>query len=229
MHALVTDFNGIVNIGLYVFVNDKFALIGNEIPDKIEEEMKEVFKVPIHRISLAGTSLIGVFVAGNNEQILIPGIVFEHEREHLRKLGVNFKVLDTKLTGLGNNIIIGANHALVSSEYTDLEITKIGELMNVKAEKVRFNEVNVIGNLAVINTKKGRALVSNDLTQEEVRVIEKAFKVQATPGSVNMGSPFVKSGCVANSHGFIMGSASGGPELANADEALGFLEDDEDE
>jgi translation initiation factor 6 len=226
MHALVTDFNGIINIGLYVFVNDKFALIGKEIPDKVEEQIKEVFKVPVHRINLAGTSLIGVFVAGNNNQILIPGITFEHEREELRSLGINFKVLDTKLTGLGNNIIMGDAHALVSSEYTETEVKKIGELMNVNAQKVRFNEVNVIGNLVVINSKKRKALVSNDLTQEELRLIEKTFNVKATPGSVNMGSPYIKSGVVANSHGFAMGSASGGPELSNADEALGFLEDD---
>jgi translation initiation factor 6 len=226
MHALVTDFNGIMNIGLYIFVNDKFALVGKEIPDKVEEEIKEVFKVPVHRINLAGTSLIGVFVAGNNNQILIPGITFEHEREELQKLGINFKVLDTRLTGLGNNIIMGDTHALISPEFTEIEAKKISELMEVKAERAKFNEVNAIGNLAVINRAKGKALVSNDLTQEEIRLIEKTFNVLATPGSVNMGSPYIKSGVVANSHGFAMGSASGGPELSNADEALGFLEDD---
>lgn len=226
MHALVTDFNGIVNIGLYVFVNDKFALVGREVPDKIVEQMKEVFQVPIHRITLAGTSLIGVFVAGNNNQIIIPGITFEHEREELSRLGVNFKVFDTKLTGLGNNIIMGESHALVTPEFTDAETKKIGELMGVNAQKAKFTNISAIGNLAVLNHKKGKALVSNDLTREETRLIENTFHVSATPGSVNMGSPYIKAGVVVNEHGFAMGSASGGPELANADEALGFLEDD---
>lgn len=226
MHALVTDFNGIVNIGLYIFVNDKFALIGREVPDKTEEQIKEVFKVPVHRITLAGTSLIGVFAAGNNDCVLIPGITFEHEREELQKLGVNFKVFNTKLTGLGNNIIMGKSCAFVSPEFSDVEVKKISELMNIDAEKAKLGNINAIGNLAVLNIEKGNALVSNDLNQEELRIIEKRLKVNATPGSVNMGSPYIKSGVAVNKHGFAMGSASGGPELANADEALGFLEDD---
>jgi translation initiation factor 6 len=226
MHALVTDFDGMVNVGLYAFANDKFVLLGREVPEKLEEQLKEVFKVPIHRITLAGTSLIGVFVAGNNHQIIIPGITFEHEREALHKLGIDFKVFDTKLTGLGNNIIMGDAHALVNPEFTDAETKKIGELMGVKAERAKFKDVNAIGNLAVINTGRGRALVSNDLNAEEIRLMENTFKVKLTPGSVNMGSPYIKSGVIVNKHGFVMGSASGGPELANADEALGFLEDD---
>ncbi|MGV8162621.1 MAG: translation initiation factor IF-6 [Candidatus Nanoarchaeia archaeon] len=226
MHALVTDFNGIVNIGLYAFVNDKYVLLGIEVPEEMAKKMEEVFQVPVHRITLAGTSMIGVFVSGNNHKIIIPGITFEHEREALRKLDIDFAVFDTKLTGLGNNIIMGDSHALLNPDFTDAEVKIVEKLMNVTAEKARFNDVLAIGNLAVINNKKRMALVSNDLNMEELRLIEKSFKVKATPGSVNMGSPFIRAGTLANSHGFAMGSASGGPELANADEALGFLEDE---
>ena len=38
-----------------------------------------------------------------------------------------------------------------------------------------------------------------------------------------MGVPFIGSGIVCNNHGFIIGDASGGPEIVNADEALGFI------
>ena len=38
-----------------------------------------------------------------------------------------------------------------------------------------------------------------------------------------MGVPFIGSGILANSHGFVIGDASGGPEIVNADEALGFI------
>jgi translation initiation factor 6 len=226
MHALVTDFNGIANIGLYAFVNDKFALVGRDVPERIVEQIKEVFQVPVHIVSMAGTSLIGVFVTGNNNKILIPGIVFEHEKEELERLGIDYEVFNTRYTGLGNNIIMGESKALVSPEYTEIEVKRISELMDVEAERVVFKDVNTIGNLAVINIKRKKALISNDLSQEEHRHIEKTFNVKATTGSVNMGSPYIKAGVLVNSHGFAMGSSSGGPELANADEALGFLEDE---
>ncbi len=226
MHALVTNFNGISNLGLYAFVNDKFLLLGRDAPSDIDAELEKVFKVPVHRITLAGTSLIGVFVAGNDHKILIPGITFEHEREALKELNIDFEVLDTKLTGLGNNIIMDEGHAILHPDFTDADAKKIEKLMGVITVRTRFEDVDAVGNLVVLNKKRGRALVSNDMTREELRVIENTFHVKATSGSVNMGSPFVRAGVLANSHGFAMGAASGGPELANADEALGFLEDE---
>jgi translation initiation factor 6 (eIF-6) len=66
MHVLMTDINGNPNIGLYGFCNDNFCLLGNEVPEKKFKEIEDVLKVKCHRISIAGTSLIGVFVAGNN-------------------------------------------------------------------------------------------------------------------------------------------------------------------
>jgi putative translation initiation factor eIF-6 len=225
MHVLVTNFNGMSNLGLYAYVNDRFMLLGKEVPTELDEDLQKVFQVPIHRITLAGTSLIGVFVAGNNNKILIPGITFEYEREVLKQLGIDFEVFDTKLTGLGNNIIMDEGHALINPEFSDLEVKKIEQIMGIKVSKAKFENVFAIGNLVALNKKKGKALVSNDLTREEIRLIENTFKVKATPGSVNMGSPFVRAGTLVNAIGFAMGAASGGPELSNADEALGFLED----
>jgi translation initiation factor 6 len=226
MHALITNFNGVANLGLYAFVNNKVLLLGADAPGGIEKDLEKVFRVPVHRITLAGTSLIGVFVAGNDHKIMIPGITFEHERKRLKELGIDFEVLETKLTGLGNNIIMDDGHAILHPDYTDAEAKKIEQLMGVRAVRAKFENVAAVGNLAVLNKKRGKALVSNDLNREELRLIENTFHVRATPGSVNMGSPYVRAGVLANSHGFAMGAASGGPELANADEALGFLEDE---
>jgi translation initiation factor 6 len=71
---------------------------------------------------------------------------------------------------------------------------------------------------------KKKSLMSNDFDREDQKLIEKTFDVVATPGSVNMGSPYVRAGIICNGNGFIVGSNSGGPEITNADEALGFLE-----
>ena len=40
-----------------------------------------------------------------------------------------------------------------------------------------------------------------------------------------MGSPYVSSGILTNKNGFVIGSMSGGPEIDNADKALGFLQE----
>lgn len=224
MHILNTSFNGLYNIGLYGFANDKFALIGKEIPDDIACEMSKVLKVPIHKITIAGTSLVGVFVAGNNNKLLVPNIIFDDEKLALKEAGVDFEVFDTKLTCLGNNIIVGDDVAIISTEFSDAEEKRLAVSLGVKTLRINLNGMTSVGSLVVLNLSKKRALISNDLSRDDQKIIESTFSVESTPGSINMGSPYVRSGIICNDNGFIVGSDSGGPEITNADNALGFLE-----
>ncbi|MFP4567685.1 MAG: translation initiation factor IF-6 [Candidatus Woesearchaeota archaeon] len=223
MHVLTINFNGIQNIGLYGFVNDNVALLGKEIPDDIANDISKVLKVPVHKITIAGTSLIGVFVAGNNNKLIVPSIIFDDERKVLEELNVPFEVFDTKLTCLGNNLVVGSKSAILSKEFTEVEEKKIADLLNIETYREKLGGVFSVGSLVVLNMSKKCALMSNDFTRDDQKLLEKVFDVVATPGSVNMGSPYVRSGILCNSNGFVIGSNSGGPEINNADEALGFL------
>jgi len=224
MHVLTTNFNGMYNMGLYGFANDEFALIGRELPEELAEQFVEVLKVPVHRISIAGTSLIGVFVVGNNKKILVPGIIFDEEKQVLKDLGINFEVFDTKLTCLGNNMIVGDKSAIISKEFTESEEKRLAVSLGVSVVREKLGDVFSVGSLVVLNQSRAKALMSNDFSRVDQRLIEKTFGVVAVPGSVNMGSPYVRSGIICNVNGFIIGSNSGGPEITNADEALGFLD-----
>lgn len=223
MHILQANFNGVHNIGLYGFANDHFALVGKEVPEDIAEKISMILKVPVHRITIAGTSLIGVFVAGNNNKILVPNIIFDEEKEHLKELNLNFEVFDTKLTCLGNNMLVTDTKAILSKEFSDAEQKKLSESLNVESLKEKLGKVFSVGSLVVLNQSKNKALMSNDFVREDQKLLESFFGVEATPGSVNMGSPYIRSGIICNSNGFIIGSNSGGPEITNADEALGFV------
>lgn len=224
MHVLLTNFNGLYNIGLYGFANDKFALLGKEIPDDVAEKIGAVLKVPVHRLTIAGTSLIGVFVAGNNDKLIVPSIIFDDEREFLSGLGIDFEVFDTKLTCLGNNLIVGSDKMIVSKEFSEAEERRLGSALGLETKRERLGGVFAVGSLVVLNTAKKKALISNDFERADQKLIESFFGVVATPGSVNMGSPYIRSGIICNSNGFVIGSNSGGPEITNADEALGFLD-----
>ena len=224
MHILTTNFQGIHNIGLYGFANDNFALLGKEIPEEVANDISKVLKVPVHRISIAGTSLIGVFVAGNNDKIIVPSIIFDDEKQALIDLGIPFEVFETKLTCLGNNMIVGEDFALLSKEFSEAEEKRISSVLGVNTLRERLGGVFSVGSLVVLNQSKNKALMSNDFSRDDQKLLEKVFNVEATPGSINMGSPYVRSGIICNVNGFVAGSNSGGPEITNADEALGFLD-----
>ena len=157
---------------------------------------------------------------------MVPGIIFDEEKEALEKLGIDYEVLKTKHTCLGNNIIIDEKNALINPEFSDAELKEIENLMSVKAKKTAIADVHAIGSLFVLNKARKKALVSNEIDLEELKMLQDTFNVEISAGSVNMGSPYVRSGIIANKNGFIIGNTSGGPEITNADESLGFLEDE---
>ena len=221
VHILKTNIIGNPNVGLYGFCNDSFCLVGLEVNAELAKEIGETLNVPVHRISMCGTSLIGVFVAGNSDSIVIPDISFEEERIRLEELNIPFNVISTKLTALGNNILVNDNGCLVNPDFNENEIRQIQKAFAIPVETTLVADLDIVGSTAVV-TKKG-CVIHSDIEASEKEHIQKLLNIQCTTGTVNLGSPLIKSGVLANSNGFVVGNISGGPEIANIDEALGFL------
>lgn len=221
MHVHVTAFNGNPNVGLYGFATDEYCLIGNGIPAREIKMIKEALKVPVHKIMIAGTDLVGAFVAGNSRMMLVPEITFPRELKVLDKLGIEYTIIHSRLTALGNTILCDDHGAIVSREFSADQKKKIRQALNVKLKPGTLGELDTVGSCGVI-TKRGGVL-HRDATKEEVKKAEGLFGVELECASVNMGNPHVSSGIIANSNGFIVGKASGGPEVNYIDAALGFL------
>jgi translation initiation factor 6 len=219
-HVIVTDFNGNPNIGLYGYANDKYCLLGSDVPDSLVPKISEVLDVKVIRMNLAGTSLLGVFLTGNNKCLLVPNIAFEQELDILNKNKIKYKIINTKLTCLGNNIICTDKGCLVSSEYGEREIKQITDALKIDVKRAKIANLHTLGSLA-IHTKNA-LLCHHEILEHEAELIKKILKVEVYTGTVNMGVPFVGSGVLCNNHGFIVGNQSGGPEIINIDESLGF-------
>ena len=220
MKVLVTNFNGNPNIGLYMFASEKYCLVGLDVAAQEIAQIKKVLKVPVHRLNIAGTSMVGVFCAGNSNKLLIPGIIFDNELAKLDKLKIDYKIIKTHLTALGNNILCNDKGALVNEEFSAAEIKAIKDSLGVPVKTGKIAELDAVGALGVLNKKA--CLVNTDATQNEIQHIKDILGVDSETCTVNMGNPFVKSGIVCNSNGVIIGDQSGGPEMAYIAEVLGF-------
>lgn len=221
MHVHVTLFNGNPNVGLYGFTTDRYCLVGNGVPASEIKIIKEVLKVPVHKIMIAGTDLVGAFVAGNSKMLLVPEITFPRELKVLDKLGIDYTVINSKITALGNTILCDDHGAIVSQEFSADQKKKIRQALGVSLKPGTLGDLDTVGSCGVITTKGG--VLHRDASPDEVKKAEELFGVELECASVNMGNPHVSSGIIANSHGFVVGKASGGPEVNYIDAALGFL------
>ncbi|MEM4637844.1 MAG: translation initiation factor IF-6 [Candidatus Woesearchaeota archaeon] len=217
-HILITNFNGNPNVGLYGFANDKYCLIGREVPEKLYKKIEEILDVKVIPITIAGTSLIGVFLNGNNKTLLVPNIIFENEIEILRKNKIKYNIMNTKYTCLGNNMVINDNGAIISPDYGSREINQINDSLGVNMISSKIANHKTVGSL-IAHNKKG-LLCHNDLNENDAKTLKKILRLKITTGTINMGNPFIRSGILCNSKGMIIGDFSGGPEIMNAEEAL---------
>ena len=218
MKVLTLEFNGISNIGLYGYLTKEYLLLGKEVSEKYDEQIEKALKVKVKRITIAGTSLIGVFLNGDKEKIVVPDIIFEHEEQILKDLKIDYEKIETVNTCLGNNIVVGEDYFIVNNDFKEKEIKQLEKSLGKKGVVKEYANVTAIGSLFVLN--KNRGLVSNELNEKELKEVEKILGKELTPGSMNMGSPYVKAGLLVNENGMIAGRDSGGPEISNAEQAL---------
>ncbi len=221
MHLLKANFNGNPNVGLYGFATDSYCLLSKEVNKKLVKQIEEVLKVPVHQIDICGTSLIGAFLAGNSNSLLVPSIAFDSELEQLKKLKIPFTVIDTKHTALGNNILCNDNGCLLSTDFKKEEVEAIQKVLVVPTERGNIADLRIVGACGTSNTKG--CVLHRDASDEDVKLIESLLKVRCETGTVNLANPYIKSAIIANSNGFIIGDLSGGPEINHIDEVLGFL------
>jgi translation initiation factor 6 len=222
MRVLKTNFTGNPNVGLYGYCNDSYCLLGREVPARKAKQVGRVLDVPVHQVTICGTSLIGVFVTGNSQMLLVPEIAFDYELKQLDKLKIDYTIIRSKSTALGNNLLCNDKGCLANPDFSADQKKRIRQALGVALKPGKIAGLGTVGSLAVLNSKG--CIVHRDITRAEARYIEDLLGLRCTPSTINMGSPYIRSGVLCNDKGFIVGDASGGPEITNIEQELGFLE-----
>ncbi|AKG39002.1 MAG: translation initiation factor IF-6 [Infirmifilum sp.] len=209
----LVEIYGTPQVGIFIFANDKYALVPPDIPEKLEAKVREALEVEILKVSVAGSRLIGSLACGNNSGIVLPRNVLDSELEIIKNnLKLNVTVLEgVKETGLGNLVLANDNACLVSPLLPKNASKLISDTLGVECVVADLGGSPFVGSLAVV-TNRGLALppfVSDD----ELKRLEKIFKVQGGLLTINKGRMFLRSGLVANTKGALAGSETTGHEL----------------
>ena len=65
------DLTGNPNLGVYISVNEDFAIVPLNLPDDMVNILKEALEVEVIKTSIAGSNLAGALTAGNSNGFLV--------------------------------------------------------------------------------------------------------------------------------------------------------------
>lgn len=216
---------GTPNIGVYLFANDYVAVVGPSLTESERRIIEETLGVEVVKAKVSDSILIGVLIAGNNNGIVVPKTVREHELSELRRLlkdhHINVEVVDSRLTALGNIVLANNKAAIVGSRIEDGVISKISDILGVEVVVRDLMNLSIPGSIAVVNSAGGA--IHPDVSDDDLRYVEEVMGVEVERATVNSGIPFVKAGLVANNNGVLVGESTTGPEILRIQRGLKVL------
>ena len=113
MPLILSDIFGDPNVGIFSYANDTIAILPPGIsPNKIRS-FHETLGVESCSIGIAESRLVGIYVTGNSNAVLVPYITTKEEIKQLRSIGAHVEVIKEKRTALGNVILCNDHGAII--------------------------------------------------------------------------------------------------------------------
>ena len=215
-----TNFKGNSVLGVYARCTEDFVLLPREADGQFKQVIEDALDVDVVPTSIDGGSIIGCMCCGNSNGHLVSERVNDAELEEIGKY-VRIKRLEGILTATGNNILVNDTAALVNPNMPDQAVEDIGEFLDVEVYRGTIGGLKTVGMAATV-TNKG-VLVHPRASKFELDRLDEIFSLHVDIGTVNLGSPLVGSGLLANSKGYVVGRETTGHEMGRIEDALGYI------
>jgi translation initiation factor 6 len=207
-------------LGIFARCTEKVVLVPQEVGEAERQIIEAGLKVPAVLVLAGVGSVLGSLVAANSNGFVVTHHAGNEELKVLREHG-KVSRLPTRINAAGNVIMVNDSAALVHPGLSIKACETIEQTLGVKVEKGTIGGLKTVG-MAGVATNLG-LLVHPRVSEEEIAVLEGLFELPVDVGTVNLGSPLVGSGLLANSKGYLAGIETSGPELGRIEDALGFL------
>ncbi len=224
MAIIKGKFDGDVNVGLYVVVNDTFAILPKFLTPSFD--FRSIFEVEIINASIYECPFIGIFSVMNNKGMILPSRISDKEFKEIvgsiKRIDRDFNVikLETNENVLGNLILCNDKGAIISETLKKYR-KKIEDVLGVETDVGKIMDLEIVGSLGYA-TNKG-FVISAYASEEEYDHVKGILKVEGDIATVNYGSPYVRSGIIANENSLVVGENTTPIEMGRIAESLGFV------
>ncbi len=220
MSLKASDILGTSQVGVHLAMVGRVLFAPLQLSKKEVLSLEETLGLEVSQMSIGGSALVGSLIAGNSNGIAVADIATEEEIDHLTSFG-DVVVMESGVNAAGNLLIANENGAVASPVLPEDGIEVLSETLKVDCVAVGIAGNDTPGSVSVCNNRG--VLLHPDVSEIEVETIESILDVPAMVGTVNFGSPYVGSGCIATDHGAWSGSQTTGPELNRIEDALGLI------
>lgn len=204
-------------IGVYGRAWEDVVFLPSNVEEEIASRISEGLGVPVEKLLIDNSSLVGTFIALNSNGIIVSRNGTDHEfSENLS--GRNILVLKDKVNAIGNDVIANDHAAMIHKAFTASSQKKIEDALGVEVIKGTIGGIKTVGSAATV-TSKGM-LVTPEATEEEMRTLSELFKVPVKEGTANFGNMYVGSSILANSKGVFVGKETTPIEIGRIDDIL---------
>lgn len=207
-------------VGVFARCTDNVVLVPIETTQETKESLARGLGVETVTLLIAGASVIGSLICANSKGFILTPQASDADVEKLSKYGRVMR-LPSKTNAAGNIILTNDSAALVHPGLSERACEVIATTLGVEVAKGTIGGLKTVGMTGVVNDRG--LLVHPRVSEEEVAVLEKHFGLPVDVGTVNFGTPLVGSGLLANSHGYVAGVDTTGPEMGRVEDALDYV------
>jgi len=212
------------NVGAFTFATDSFGLVPFDMPEGVTREFSATLDIPVCRVSIGGSVLLGIFAIGNTKGLILPYTVTDEELSIIENsLRIPVAIYEGKKNALGNMILVNERTALVGVGTDAVLKDLVASHLKVEVHEGTIAGINMTGVCAAVNEK---GVVAHPLTSEaELANLGKIFNMPVDVSTINCGFPYLRVGMTANSKGVVVGEQTTGPEMARIESSLGLQGD----
>ena len=220
MGLKASDLLGTSQVGVHLAMVGRVLFAPLQVTKKEVSALEDCLGLEVAPMSIGGSSLVGALIAGNSNGIAVADIATEEDIDRLTSFG-DVVIMESGVNAAGNLLIVNEHGAVASPVLPQEGLEILSETLKVSCSAISIAGNETPGSVAVCNNQG--VLLHPDVTELEVETIESILEVPAMVGTVNFGSPYVGSGCIATDQGAWAGSQTTGPELNRIEDALGLI------
>src|SRR5438094_8152277 len=128
---ILSDIFGEPKVGSFSFANDKIARLPDGISHKKITSLQDRLGVDPCSVGIAESRLVGIYVAGNSNAVLVPYITTKDELKQLRSTGAHIEIVRENRTALGNIILCNDHGAIIDPRLKHKTVTVLEETLEV--------------------------------------------------------------------------------------------------